>query len=85
MLAALRRDKLIFTPWFLLSPVLIRAATDGGFAYYDAAGMTEEVWIWDVLYNTIYYIIKPTIILALQVLYLQRKESKKKIWLEENC
>ena len=62
VLASLRHGKLTFIPWFRLSStLLITAAPDSGFAYYDAGGMSEEIWVWNLLYNTSYITIAATL------------------------
>ena len=84
VLASLRGGKLTFTPWFLLSSaLLITAAADSGFAYYDAAGMSEEIWVWNVLYNSSYIIMAATLFWHHRFFIYNEKKAKK-IWQEEN-
>jgi hypothetical protein len=82
VLASLRHGKLTFSPWFLLSSAfLITVAADSGFAYYDAAGMAEDIWIWNLWYNTSYIIIAATLFWNYRFFIYH---EKKKIWQEEN-
>jgi hypothetical protein len=84
VLASLRRGKLTFTPWFLLSSaLLITAAADSGFAYYDAAGMSEEIWIWNPLYNSSYIIMAATLFWHHRFFIYHEKEARR-VWQEEN-
>ncbi|HEX2013961.1 MAG TPA: hypothetical protein VLA68_01915, partial [Nitrososphaera sp.] len=84
VLASLRKGKLTFTPWFLLSSaLLITAAADSGFAFYDAAGMSEEIWIWNPLYNSSYIIMAATLFWHYRFFIFHEKEARR-IWQEEN-
>jgi hypothetical protein len=84
VLASLRRGKLTFTPWFLLSSaLLITAAADSGFAYYEAAGMEEEIWIWNPLYNSSYIIMTATLFWHYRFFVFHEREARR-IWQEEN-
>lgn len=84
VLASLRKGKLTFTPWLLLSSaLLITAAADSGFAFYDAAGMSEEIWIWNPLYNSSYIIIAATLFWHYRFFIFHEKETRR-IWQEEN-
>lgn len=84
VLASLRHGKLTFTPWFLLSSaLLITAAADSGFAYYDAAGMSEEIWVWNLLYNTSYITMAATLFWHNRFFTYHEKKVKR-IWQEEN-
>jgi hypothetical protein len=84
VLASLRRGKLTFTPWFLLSSaLLIMAAADSEFAYYDAAGMSEEIWVWSLLYSSSYIIVAATLFWHHRFFVFSEKRAKR-IWQEEN-
>lgn len=84
VLASLCHGKLTFTPWFLLSSaLLLTAAADSGFAYYEATGMSEEMWIWDLLYNSSYIIMATTLFWHYRF-FIYHEKKVKKIWQEEN-
>ena len=84
VLASLRHGKLTFTPWFLLSSaLLITAAADSGFAYFDAADMSEEIWVWNILYTASYITMAATLFWHNRFFTYHEKKVKK-IWQEEN-
>ncbi len=84
VLASLRRGKLTATPWMILaSSLLIVAAGDSGFAYYEAAGMEEEIWVWDLLFCTFYISIAATLFWHYRF-FIYHENKVKRIWQEEN-
>lgn len=61
VLTRLRKGAFTSVPWFLISiSILLAAAGDVGYAYYEAAGIEGE-WVWDVLFNADYVVIAATI------------------------
>jgi hypothetical protein len=84
VLVSLRHGKLTFTPWIILaSSLLITAAADSGFAYYEAVGMSEEIWIWDLLYCTSYIAMAATLFWHYRF-FIYHEKKVRKIWQEEN-
>ena len=84
VLASLCQGKLTFTPWIILaSSLLVMAAADSGFAYYEAAGMEEEVWVWDLLYSTSYIAMAAALSWHYRF-FIYHENKVKKIWQEEN-
>lgn len=84
VLASLRQGKLTFTPWIILaSSLLVVAAADSGFAYYEAAGMEEEIWVWDLLYSTSYIAIAAALFWHYRF-FIYHEKKVKRIWQEEN-
>jgi hypothetical protein len=84
VLASLRRGKLTLTPWFLLSSsLLVMVAADSGFAYYEAAGLTDGMWVWDMFYATSYITIAATLFWHYKF-FIYNEKKVKKIWQDEN-
>jgi hypothetical protein len=83
VLSNLKNGRLTSTPWALLSfSLLVMAAADSGFAYDTAAGL-GEMWVWDVLYNTIYIMIAATLFWHNRFFVFDKNRAKK-IWQQEN-
>lgn len=84
VLASLRDGKLTLTPWIILSSsLLIIAAADSGFAYYQAAGMEEEIWVWDLLFCTSYISMAATLFWHYRF-FIYHEKKVRRIWQEEN-
>lgn len=84
VLASLRQGKLTFTPWFLLSSaLLVTAAADSGFAYYDATGMSGDIWVWNLLYSASYITMAATLFWHHRF-FVYHEKKVKRIWQQEN-
>lgn len=84
VLSNLRQGKLTFTLWALLSlSLLVVAAADSGFAYYTAAGMEDEIWVLDVLYNTSYIVMTATLFWHYRFFVFDENKVKRE-WQQEN-
>lgn len=51
ILAFMRKGELTSIPWILLSSAMVLYAVgDSGFAYDELVNLTEEIWVWNLLY-----------------------------------
>jgi hypothetical protein len=84
ILTRLRRGALTGMPWFLLSlAILSSAAGDVGFAYYSAAGLEEQDWVWDLLFNADYIAMAATLFWHNRFFVYDKKAARKE-WQKEN-
>ncbi len=84
VLSRLKGGTFTAVPWFLLSlSLLLAAAGDVGFAYYSAAGMEEQDWVWDLLFNADYIIMAATLFWH-NKFFIYNKNAATKVWQEEN-
>lgn len=84
VLTRLRRGTFTAVPWFLLSlSILSSAAGDVGFAYYSAAGLEEQDWVWDLLFNTDYIVMTATLFWHNRF-FIYDKNAARKEWQKEN-
>lgn len=84
VLSNLKKGRLTSTPWALLSlSLLVMAAADSGFAYYTAAGLEGDIWVWDMLYAAVYIAIAATLFWHNRFFVFDKNRAKK-VWQEEH-
>jgi hypothetical protein len=84
VLVSLRHGRLTATPWALLSSaILLIAAADSGFAYYPAAGLDGQAWVWDILFNAGYIAVAATLFWHKRFFIFDNNKLKK-MWQGEN-
>lgn len=84
VLLSLRHGRFTAPPWTLLSSaILLMAAADSGFAYYSAAGLEDQIWMWDLLYNMGYIAIAATSFWHKRFFIFDNNKLKK-MWQWEN-
>lgn len=84
VLQSLRPGRFTAPPWTLLSSaILIIAFADSGFAYYEAAGLEDQIWVWDLLFNAGYVAIAATLFWH-KKFFIFDNNKLKKMWQSEN-
>lgn len=84
VLLNLKHGRFTAPPWTLLSfSIMLMAAADSGFAYYAAAGLDEQIWVWDLLYNAGYIAIAATLFWH-KKFFIFDNNKLKKMWQSEN-
>jgi hypothetical protein len=84
VLLSLRHGRFTAPPWTLLSSaILLIAFADSGFAYYAAAGLEDQIWVWDLLFNAGYIAIAATLFWH-KKFFIFDNNKLKKMWQSEN-